>query len=519
MHIDARLIENNSIIEGDICIIGAGAAGITIALEYNNSPYKVILLEGGGFEYDEKIQELYRGKLTGRSYFPLMSSRLHYFGGTTGHWGGMCSTFDPIDFKKRNWVDHSGWPIDYNEIEKFYKRAQPILDLGPYEYNTDYWQKEKPEFNPLPFDEENLWSKMWQFSPPTRFGQKYRDEIVDSKNIHLYTYANATEIEAVDSLKSIKQVTIKNYSGKTHQVKARYFILACNAIQIPRLLLASNKLAKNGLGNEEDLVGRYFMEHIEIKSGELWLNDASPLTLYQRNPEASAEIAISEKKQRELKILNGTISLTPLPKSREKTSNILIWSQNDPRKNLQSYVKYKSRERSLRTIIQKITSADSYKTYVLYTRIEQAPNPNSRIQLNKELDSLGVPRVNLNWEISPIDKKTVRGINYQLGIEAGKSGIGRIKLMDFLEDENDDSMPSYTSGGWHHIGTTRMSDNPKTGVVDKNCKVFGIENLFIASSSCFPTAGAVNPTFTIVALSLRLSDFIRSLLNIEQGKI
>jgi choline dehydrogenase-like flavoprotein len=512
MHIDARELENLSIIEGDICIIGAGIAGISIALEWIDTPYKVILLEGGGFDYDEKVQELYEGKLTGRPYFPLMSSRLHYFGGTSGHWGGMCSTLDDIDFKKRDWVQDSGWPIDHEEISSYYPRSQPILDLGPCEYTVDYWQKKDPLFVPLPFDKDVMWSKIWQFSPPTRFGKKYKETIVNAKNIHLYTYANVVDLNATQNINSIKQVTIKNYANKQHTVRAKYYILACNAIQNARLLLASNKQVPKGLGNANDLVGRYFMEHVEIKSGELWLNNAAQLKLYQRNVKASAEIAISPQKQEELKVLNGTISLMPLEKSKEKLSNILIWSQNDPRKSLKSYVDYKTVPKSFESIMHRVLHSDYYKVFALYTRIEQEPNPFSRVTLNNEIDSLGVPKVNLDWETTPLDKKTVREINKLLGQQVGKAGIGRVKLSDYLLDEKDDTLPSYTSGGWHHIGTTRMSENPKTGVVDKNCSVHGITNLFIAGSSCYPTGGSVNPTLTIVAISLRLSDYLKILM-------
>ena len=511
MHIDGRKIENNTVIEGDICIVGAGVAGISMALQFIDSPYKVILLEGGGFEYDEKVQELYEGNLTGRPYFPLMSSRLHYFGGTSGHWGGMCSTFDDIDFTVRDWVEHSGWPIKKEDIAAYYPRSQNILDLGPYEYDTEYWEKKNPLFIPLPLDKKSMWSKMWQFSPPTRFGKKYKEEIVKAKNIYLYTYANVTDINALENLSSVNKLTVKNYANRQHTVKAKKYVLACNALQNARLLLASNKQSKNGLGNNNDLVGRFFMEHIEIKSGELYLNNASPLTLYQRNAEASAEVAISAEKQKELKVLNGTISLTPIERSKEKLSNIVLWSQNDPRKNLQTYVKYKTNERSIKGILHKIMYADYYKVFALYTRIEQAPNPSSRLTLNSDLDSLGVPRADLKWTISSIDKKTVREINKLLGQQVGKAGIGRIKIEDFLIDEADDTMPSYTSGGWHHLGTTRMSDSPTTGVVDKNCKVFGIDNLYIAGSSCYPTAGAVNPTLTIVAISLRLADHLKAI--------
>ena len=509
MHIDARQLDDHSVIEGDICIIGAGAAGITMALELENSPYKVILLEGGGFEYDDKVQELYNGKLIGHPYYPMKSSRLHYFGGSTGHWGGMCSTFDDIDFRQRDWVEHSGWPIKREDIASYYPKAHTILDLGPYEWDVKYWQKQNPLLIPLPLDENVIWSKMWQFSPPTRFGAKYKDAVVNAKNIHLFTYANVTDIGAAENVSKINEVTIKNYTGKQHTVKARYFVLACCAIQNARILLACNKQAPAGLGNDNDIVGRYFMEHVEIDSGELWLKKSDPLDLYKMGlgTKARAELAISAQKQEELKVLNGTIALTPLEMAKKKKPSITIWAEDDPRKSLDTFHKYQTV--SKKNFIQRILSPSVYGAYGLFTRIEQAPNPSSRVLLSNEKDALGVSRANLNWQMSPLDKKTVRKLNELLGQQVGAAGIGRVKLADYLLDEKDETMPSYTSGGWHHIGTTRMSEDPKKGVVDANCKIHGIDNFYVAGSSCYPTGGAVNPTLTVVALSLRLANHLK----------
>src|SRR5678809_1087319 len=187
MHVDARMIDSGSLIEGDVCIVGAGAAGISMALEWINAPHKIILLEGGGFDYDPQVQELYAGKTTGQPYYPLKSARLHYFGGTTNHWAGFCSTFDEIDFLKRDWIPHSGWPINRATLDPYYSRAQQKLELGPYEYDWKYWQKRDPELQSILKDEAAVWNKIWQFSPPTRFGEKYRDSIEKTKNIHLYT--------------------------------------------------------------------------------------------------------------------------------------------------------------------------------------------------------------------------------------------------------------------------------------------------------------------------------------------
>lgn len=510
MHIDARELDNNTLIEGDICIIGAGAAGISIALEWMDTPYKVILLEGGGFDYDQKVQQLYEAKTTGQKYFPLMPSRLHYFGGTTGHWGGFCATFDEIDFKKREWVAHSGWPFEKKELDPFYQRAYKVLELPADTFALDYYLQQDPELKTLPLNEEKVWSKIWQFSPPTRFGSRYKEEIVQSKNIHLYTFANVTNLSAEENMANIQELTVKNHAGKTHRVKAKQYIMACGAIQNARLLLASNKQAAQGIGNQYDTVGRFFMEHLEMKSAELWLSKALPVDLYLYQPNETkfrAELALSEKTQTEHKILNGTAQLIPLANSKfgMRKEN---WTGEANAS--QAGLLYRIKRKLLKIKENSISNID--RAYLLETRMEQSPNPNSRVSLDQELDSLGVPKSKLHWELTTLEKNTLRKMYEIIGREIGVSAIGRVKLLDYLQDENDASWPSFTIGGWHHIGTTKMNENPKLGVVDANCKVYGIANLFIAGSSCFPTAGSVNPTLTLVALSLRLSDHIKNTL-------
>jgi choline dehydrogenase-like flavoprotein len=506
MHIDARNLENGTIIEGDLCIIGAGAAGISMALEWMNTPYKVILLEGGGFDYDERVQDLYAGKTTGQHYFPLKSARLHYFGGTTGHWAGFCSPLDDIDFIERDWVPLSGWPITRKDLDPFYARAQKNLDLGPYDYTVKYWQKNDPLVTSLLTDDSVVWNKMWQFSLPTRFGEKYKDTIVNAKNVHLYTYANATDITANENASTIKEVTVKNYAGKEHKVRAKKFVLACCAIQNARMLLASNKQAAKGLGNENDLVGRHFMEHIEINSGELWLEKPEALKLYAYDfgvTKARSELAITAKKQEEYKILNGTIALTPLEIAKKIKPIIEVWNDKDPRKSADNLHK------NFDNPAFKAATASGYKAFQLFTRIEQAPNPASRVTLDTEKDSLGVPRASLNWELTMLEKRSIRKIHELLGQQVGRAGVGRVRLMEYLRDANDASWPSFTGGGWHHMGTTRMSNDPKEGVVDANCKIHSLSNLYCAGSSCFTTAGAPNPTLSVVALTLRLSDHLK----------
>jgi choline dehydrogenase-like flavoprotein len=511
MHADARLLENDTLIEGDICIVGAGAAGISMALEWSNGPNKVILLEGGGFEYDPKIQDLYAGKTTGQPYYPLMSSRLHYFGGTTGHWAGFCSPMDSIDFAKRSWVEHSGWPITRADMDPYYARAQAKIELGPYNYDMAFWQNNDPAMKPLIESKTVIWNKMWQFSPPTRFGVKYKKDIVESRHVHLYTYANVVDIRTNESGSAVRELITKNFDGKQLRVRAKYFILACCAIQNARLLLSSNQQAPAGIGNINGLVGRFFMEHLEIKSAELWLVKPDPLKLYAIQfgiTKARAELAIDAKKQEEYRILNGTVSMTALDIAKKIKPAIEEWNQEDPRKSgdrfFGGFIKAGKESRP---------SVSGSQSYQLFTRIEQAPNPSSRVTLDSEKDGLGVPRATLHWELTPLEKRSIRKIYELLGQEVGRTGIGRVRLMDYLMEKDDHSWPSFTGGGWHHMGTTRMSNDPKQGVVNADCKVHGFSNLFVAGSSCFATAGAPNPTLTLIALTLRLSDHVMGLMS------
>lgn len=511
MHTDARKIENHSVIEGDVCIVGAGAAGISMALDWVNAPYKVILLESGGFEYDDKVQDFYKGKTTGQKYYPLRATRLSYFGGTTGHWAGMCSPFDEIDFMKRDWVPDSGWPITRKDLDPLYQRANEKLELDPTPYNLGDWQKKVPNLKPFPLDDKVVWHKMWQLSPATGFfgggfNKLYKEDIVKAKNIHLYTYATVTNIVADDSVATIREVAVKNLAGKIHSVKAKHFILAGGAIQNARILLAANSQAPKGLGNDHDVVGRYFMEHIEIESSELWLFKPFPTDLFQWG-KLWCELAICEDVQREHKILSGTAGMYgTLSSKRHERPRMELWQNEDPRKSKDNAIRnWENADKEA----EKEDKGAPPTAFEFQTRIEQCPNPDSRVTIGTEKDELGVPRANLHWALTTLDKRSIRKINEIIGQQMGKAGLGRVRLKEFLRGANDNNWPEGTNAGWHHMGTTRMGIDPKKSVVDSNCQVHGINNLYVAGSGCFTTAGAPNPTLTLVALSLRLSDYVK----------
>ncbi len=512
MHIDARDLENNATIETDICIIGAGPAGISIALDWIGKKEKVVLLESAGFDYDDKIQDSYKGENTGLPYYPLKSTRLHYFGGTSGHWGGFCAKLDPIDIEKRSWITDSGWPISLDELEAFYPKAHELVELGPYQWSVDYWLDTKPKFKQLFPHNDYLWDKIWKISPPTRFGKKYREAIVNAPNIQLYTFANLTNLTTNAEGNLVTEAEVKNLEGKSYTVKAKQFILAAGAIQNARILLAANKQQPGGLGNQNDVVGRYFMEHIEVRSGELWLVEPNDLALYMLNMEARAEIAVKPAMQKQLGITNGTISLSPLDVANRLRAHSKSWASDDPRQNIAAVqTENKNAEENK---ITKRFKKHYHIAYSMFSRFESAPNRDSRVFLDTKTDAMGTPLASLHWALSEIDKKSIRRVHELIGQQLGAAGLGRVKVFKFLEDPHNNGWSEGTSGGWHHMGTTRMGTDPKTSVVDANCQVHGISNLFCAGSSCFPTSGAANPTLSLLALSLRLSNYIKGKMSV-----
>jgi choline dehydrogenase-like flavoprotein len=521
MHIDARTLENNTLIEGDLCIIGAGAAGISIAREFLGTPYKVILLESGGFDYDQETQSLYEGKNIGLPYFALDQSRLRFFGGTTNHWQGMCAPLDPIDFEKRDWIPYSGWPISWSDLDPYYSRAQKICELGPYRYDMEFWEQQEQNLNKLPLDPSKIAYKIFQYSPPTRFGQVYRESLLKANNIVLWTYANVTAIETNTNAAKVTGLHIKCLNGKEHQVRARYYVLACGAIENARLLLVSNQIERNGLGNRHDLVGRFFMEHIHVGSFRLLVSASFPLQyVADGGSHEKVHLRISEQLQRERQLLNCAFDLY--------AQDILQAGYFDSSQQDEvSKKEIKLHWEALQTLKDSI-SVDKRKhlpspddsvgvgtrELIVFSALEQVPNPASRITLDREKDRLGLHKSQLDWRFTDLERRTIEEATQIMGYEMGRSGLGRLQIFDWLTQETHawPQFPEVLRGGYHQMGTTRMSDNPHTGVVNSNCQVYGVSNLYIAGSSVYPTAGTANPTLTLVALAIRLTEHLKKLL-------
>jgi choline dehydrogenase-like flavoprotein len=485
--IDARTAAPRLEIDTDLCIIGAGAAGIAIAREFAGTRVRVTLLESGGRTPDAATQSLYRGTSMAQKYFRLDTTRSRYFGGSTNCWMGFCRPLDADDFEARDWIPHSGWPFDRAFLEPYYRRAQRVCGLGPFGYRgADFSSPRRPE---LAFSDARVLTHCFQIAP-TRFGEIYHDELARAENVDTWLYANVVEIEADPGARRVARLRVRVLDGPEFSLRPRAVVLATGGIENARLLLASNRVEAAGLGNRHDLVGRFFMEHPHTISGEFLPSPAArPLGLYQLHRRGGVEVlgvlALSAAVRRSERLANFTASLAPRPQQG-------------------------GFERDLGVVIAAFDAegegAKGVPRFAFSNECEQVPNPESRVQLAYERDALGMNRVTLKWRLTAEDRDSLRRSHELIAREVGRAGLGRVKpgLGEPLG-----AWPADLNGARHHMGTTRMHTDPRQGVVDADSRVHGISNLFVAGSSVFPTAGAANPTLTIVALALRLADRLK----------
>ena len=522
-------------LEAEICIVGAGAAGVALARDLMNAGRDVCLLEGGGMDYDATTQSLFEGRNIGMEYYDLDHSRLRFFGGTTNIWGGRSIPLDPIDFEKRDWVPHSGWPITLDDLQKFYRIAHDSLELGEYDYEASNW--EKLGLTPLDFDRQKIRTRFWRFDHlAERFNSKRSEDLVRAQNVRVVLHANTTGLRAAQNAAGIDSLSASTMHGRRLEVKAGHFVLACGAIENARLLLSSNDVDKGGIGNQFDQVGRYFMEHPHGRVAHIETSDPAAFWALHRKrfPEGGVPVApamvLPPALQQQLGILNSAATFN-LQKDPERgaslskrtymnlkhalsptTSKRLLWQTWRGGLNwLQRHVSMPL----LRTVVK----AKRMNLYVM-ARAEQAPNPDSRVCLSTDRDALGCQRADLDWRLSALDKETMLQFGRVLGQEFDRLGLGKLTTCEWLENGRpewpvDMTVGNHPIGGYHHMGTTRMSTSPKNGVVDANCTVHGYHNLHIAGSSVFTTGGWANPTLTLLALAHRLGDHLNSLMDKE----
>jgi choline dehydrogenase-like flavoprotein len=494
---DASSVPSGTIFNTDVLIVGGGPAGITLALALAHKPIKMLMLESGGLNFEPATQALYAGAQDGTSYLKLENSRLRYLGGSTNHWGGWCRPLDEIDFEARDWLPHSGWPITRKTLEPYFPRAQAIVEAGAFVYDgaDKLAASEGAQVN---LGKGGVYTTWFQFSKqrdnvlPTHFGDRYADDLKRIPNLHVMTHANVTGVRLASNAASVNHVDVATLSGKRFSVKPKIVVLAAGAIENARLLLASDDVMKTGIGNGNDLVGRFFADHpIPGDTATLVLFDGN-IAPYYLGPRVyspgifRAAFAPTDAYKREKHVLGSLITVDGEAKL-------------DPLGDAAV---------ALTASALDIVDSANARAFTLGCGLEPMPDPDRRLTLTGERDALGMPRLKLHMRIADSDFARYRTTLKELGRQLLSSGAGMINLHHKTREE----WFSVMDWGNHHMGTTRMSDDPKTGVVDANSAVHGVANLYVAGSSVFPTYGASNPTMNFVALTLRLADHLKKVI-------
>lgn len=524
MFIDINNLSNNSVITTDICIVGAGAAGIAIAKEFQDTNLSISLVESGGLVQEKNTEELNYGENVGEHSISFYQ-RKRFFGGGTNCWGGNCAPFDDIDFEDRDYVPFAKWPISFAEIQKYYPRTQELCGLDNPNYDSSYWQNVELLYKKQHIELSNQYfdTKVFQ-NKALRFGKEYKN-IFKKKNSNIDVYLNATitNLELNNSGKVIDCIHASSLENKNIKIKSKYFILAAG-IENARLLLQSDNVNKKGIGNEHDTVGRYFMAHILMFTGFLIENppyknlDLYKLTILGNEKQrVLSTFHLKENIQREYCLLNYAAHISKLNLLKNWQDHIIFQGEiiaNEFSK-LQKKIFYSSEATKNNCFLDSVNNIPSKASiYALGAWSEQAPSPDNRILLSSEKDRLGVRKILMKWKLNQIDKYTVAKGQELLNKEFIRSGVGKVipNIPDYKE-----KWPRDIVRAAHYMGGTRMSNNPKEGVVDKNCKVHGIENLFIAGGSVMPTSGATMVTYNLLALAIRLADHLKLMISIKNN--
>jgi choline dehydrogenase-like flavoprotein len=531
--IDVRQLPHLTQFDTDVCIVGAGAAGITLARELAGTALDVCLVESGGFTADPQTQSLYDLESTGVALRENYMSRARYFGGSCNLWAGRSMLLSELDLQPRDWVADSGWPISYAELAAYYSRAAAVLELpGVTEQDFDRYQSristdEKEIFSNGDFvPTTSLWAKS-----PQRFGADFRSLLRRAANIRVLLNASITKINLNGAGKTVESVTAMTLGGGSFQVRARHYVLACGGLENARLLLVSRDQQPNGVGNQFDLVGRYFMDHPRAVFGKVHVPASRRLRALRGRPLPDGKlqigIGLSAETQRRERLLNHYVTLESQTsgytqaryQAMVQTAKVLLrkghaGSRWDFRRmkvsDLPNMVYLLSPKELMPHLLYRwyvaareaIPRRPKPQTYIAVYFCEQPPDRDSRVTLTESTDRLGMPQLKLHWHIGESVTRSILRMQELLGNRLRESGVGH------LEPTTDGI--NFTDAS-HHTGTTRMSAGAESGVVDTQCRVHGVENLFVAGSSVFPCAGHANPTITIVALSLRLAAHLRSL--------
>jgi len=507
-----ELLDNTGSAAWDIVVVGAGIAGLSVAQGLSNGRLRVLVLESGGFDRRDDAAELLSGA-SNREDYPLIGSRARVFGGTSTLWSGACIPLDAADFQKRAWVPLSGWPISADELQPYYAPAARVFGHAG-------WTGDAPRLSASPLSQGGLHARPVFTSAPLNVGERQREWIARSDRMACCLGANVTGLDVDETGRNVRGVVFHDRMGRQHTVAAQAVVLATGGIEAPRLLLAVDRAAPGGLGNVRRFTGRCYMDHPLLSVGILPIGSQWRAFLPYTN-------GWTERGVRTV----GTIGLCAETRQKHGLLDLHLrsyrYSHLEDRADIIAWKEAASEAGALRGLgpvlrghgMSSLPTVMSYASWHLWNKTiarsrfehvrflafaEQEPDPDNRITLGQKRDRYGLPLPHLHLtESAQFHDSVSRSCAVLAGVFAA-SGFPGARM----GPEQVRHIAHYGGHGLHHMGATRMSEDAGTGTVDRNCRVHGTANLFVAGSSVFPTGGAANPTLAISALAFRLADHL-----------
>lgn len=499
-------------------VVGSGAAGLAVALRLEEAGEPVLLVESGGDPRDVPAMRaagvLNDGSVVGQPYWGLQAGRARVLGGATELWHGQCTRMHPLDLSCRPWVPESGWPIPIGDLAPWYDQAERWFGLSGRGYDRSRWQ-EHPRLSPLPWSTDRLLDDFTEYTPAPRLGSHYRPHLQRSRLITVLQNATVSRVVVADGRAT--GVEVRTLDGRVEKLTGLNVVLAAGAIENARILMLSDP-AGIGLGSGRQHTGRYLQDHPVVNTLRIhpadptWLQDRSS-HLHRGRQRLWPKVRLSPAAQQEEQLLNANAlfvyeydepgmeaarRLVDVMKRRREPEDVLP----DVRRAAEAIpallrTAYRRRVKGL--------SAGRPATAVhLQVWLEQAPNPDSRVRLGAATDPLGLPVAEVDWRIGEAEIRTSRQLSTWVAEDLERHGLATVEPLPGMF--SDAAWLAAVGDAFHPAGTTRMSADPWSGVVDSNGQVHGVPGLHVAGSSVFPIAGYANPTLTIVALSLRLAD-------------
>lgn len=548
MLIESSDVTDDTVAHVRVCIVGAGAAGITLACELDGCGHKVLLLEAGGFRPAAATHDYYAGEAN-PPHPKSADWRRVMFGGTTSIWGGRCVPFDPIDFEARDYVSNSGWPISYEEVARYYPRSLHYCDAGEFDFTaTGSIEHAPPTLAGWASDGVVDHDLIERYSPPTRFGKTYRALLRSSRNVTAILNMRCTRLCKAPGEDRLEGIEVVLQSGRRRVLAADIVVLAMGGIETTRILLASDQNG-SGFGNRADRLGRFYACHLGGVLGRFVPQRGRVAFDFEKTRDGvycRRKFQFTPSAQREHRLLNtafrlhfpaysdashrsSVMSFIYLAKSMliPEYRNIVEYNAEHLAKKSPSLEHWRNVILGMPQVLKfgidwafrihlarrempytLVASRDG--SYPLEFNSEQTPMASSRITLLAERDAHAVPRVRIDWHRSDDDISAV-----QRGFSVLRGSLSRTAVcrVEFDEDKLQQRLAAGAPVASHHLGTTRMAVSARDGVVDPDCAIFDLPDVYLASSAVFPTGSHANPTLTIVALSLRLAAHLLARLN------